>query len=123
MLHKSKLIFLLAPLFLTGCGSSADSPDDVIKDYAKHIDAGDFDGAVKLMSKSGQASAAIITAQPGGNRMTASNKLDHVEITSEKIEGNQATVEAVLHDKDGSTVKTTFYCVKEDGKWGVSSGM
>jgi hypothetical protein len=55
--------------------------------------------------------------------MPAGNKLDHVEITSGKIEGDHATVEAVLHEKDGSSVKTTFYRVKEDGRWGLFTGM
>ncbi len=113
-------------LFATGC---ADSPGEVVKDYASKIDDMDFKAAKELCTgdlrqQMGEIDEEI--SKLSGEEKEKAKKVykelidkrfKGIEILSEDIDGDNATVKIKNSRGDEATVKLK----KVDGKWKVSS--
>jgi hypothetical protein len=111
-------------LCLSSC-SGANSPSDVVKDFYKYAAAGKVNEAFELFSKEGQG---ILKQYAGGTASIAdlTKKINEkggvkaIEIQSEEIIGDTATVKYLIRFGNGSTKQDNEKPIKEGGKWKLS---
>lgn len=102
--------------FLVAC-SGGDSPKGVAKNFLKAYSKADFEGAKKYGT---EETGKLLDMLSGFSKMmpdTVKNKEVETDITSEKIDGDKATV---TYKEDGKDVGQTLNLVKVDGKWKVA---
>jgi hypothetical protein len=119
----------LAAFFLLGGGS--DSPADVVKKAIRATERGNSQELISYLAKKERdAINARMNDQTGAGRKAFEDQmakgaseakqkggLSSVDIKSEKIEGDKATVEFVVKMGNGETTPGKINLVKEDGAW------
>ncbi len=118
----------IAILGTVSCGSFHKSPSEVVKSVYAACNDGKYSEAEKYLSKDMTALVhGSLGASQGGmkracDESTRDGKMTRVEILSERIRGDGATVMARIHFQDGSTKeedKTEL--VKEEGAWKINN--
>lgn len=101
-------------VFLVAC-SGGDTPKSVAGNFLKSMNKMDFDGAKKYGT---DETGKFLDMMSGLAKMMpdSSKKEVKTEITSEKIDGDKATVTYKEEGKDGDQ---TLNLAKVDGKWKV----
>lgn len=122
-------IAVVCALGLAGCGSGilGSTPSSVVKDSYIACNAGEYSKAKSYFTKDVQnlLDGTIGTAAGGIKRAcdegSHNGNISKVDITSEKIRGEGATVIADIHFKDGTTNKgDVTQLIKENGVWKIS---
>jgi hypothetical protein len=113
-------LILAMGLALVGCGAG---PGDTIKAWSSAMNEGKYSEVEQYLSKSvltasKQVGDGAIKQMADG--MTNNGTLSKVEIQSEEVNGDSATVKFTVHFKDGSTEPGEVTMVKEEGKWKVN---
>jgi len=119
-----KLLFkLLAPLlfaFAVACSGGGSGPGSVVQEFTTAISEGDSDAMLEHIAPSDRETlrpklgliaslAAQQTEQRGG--------LDSVEILSEEVDGDTATVTYKTHYGDGTEEEDSATLTQVDGVW------
>lgn len=116
-----RFVVLFTAVALVGCGSSSESPSDVVKAFGKDFAAGRGDSACGRLT---EAAKRQLTAEANNAfsceeliKRSAQHlndvdkkKFSSVKVTSEKVHGSSATVKTA---GDDSATRLT----KVDGKW------
>lgn len=114
------LVVIVALLFISGCGWFAATPGQTVKDFLNAVNDKDFETAQGCFSTRSQAQF--------GNKMFASivgtaddmekrGGLDSVEILDETINGDTATLTAIIKMGDGSHETMQVFLIKENDEW------
>ncbi len=101
--------------FLVAC--SGNSPKGVAENYLKAYSKMDFEGAKKYGT---EETVKLLNMYTGFAKMipdSTKNKVVKIDITSEKVDGDKASVTYKEEGKDGDQ---TLNLVKVDGKWKVA---
>ncbi|MGF1449541.1 MAG: DUF4878 domain-containing protein [Opitutales bacterium] len=98
-------------LLLVGCGPS---PSSVVEDFVDAANEGDWTKAQTLST--GQANSLISMLSGFAQEPKPGDKVE-IEIVSEAIDGDSATV--VVKDQDGK--EATIGLIKVDGDWKVAT--
>lgn len=123
------LAVLMLTLALTGCGSSQNSPEGVVKKFVDSINSGSINGMIECMTPKVQETMKALLASYGSSdisdlaAMMGFEKGTKFELTINgvQINGNTATVNATV--KSGTEVDTSDVpCIKVDGKWYLDMG-
>lgn len=120
---KRVLLFglIVLGLCLAGC-SGSNSPSGVVKEFYKYAAAGKVNDAFELISKEGQN---MLNQHAGGTAAIAKltkeindkGGIKAIEILSEEVIGDTATVKFAIKFGNGSTKQDNEKPVKEGGKW------
>jgi hypothetical protein len=116
----------LVLVFGYGCGVLQESPSSVVKEFFALANEGKYTDAEKLLSTEFKGALnGVIGQMTGGIKglcddVTKNGTLTRVEVVSEEVRGEGATVIAKLHFKDGSTKEDKTALRKENGKWRIA---
>ncbi len=131
---RKLLLLAVFPVLLISCGSqSSDSPKGVVNAFMDASKKGDIDGLKKYITSQ---DAAMLTlgesfiknldsSQANGMKEKMANEFKEktkdvkIDIGSEKIEGDNATVDVSV-TKDGKKETHPFALKKEEGQWKIS---
>lgn len=124
MKKKCLLGMLVLGLALSGC-SLGNSPSGVVKDFYKYTANGKVNDAFSLITPEGQS---VLTQWGGGTsaiaKLTEEFKkeggLKSLEITSEQVTGDTATVNFTIKYGNGTTKQDNEKLIKQDGKWKIT---
>jgi len=115
-------VFLLAIL---SCQLFSAKPSSTIKKFYRHVEAGELDDAMALLSRS----SAVATIGPakvkaGLAEQTAAIKkkrgIASIDIQDEQINGETAVVKGSVKFNDGSSDSFEGGLIKEDGAWKIA---
>jgi hypothetical protein len=129
---------ILAAFFLitafTACNNESGKPTAAIEGAFTAMKSGNLEEMKKFIAKSDLSMLEagekfLMNVDPEGvkkikDRITKemserSNEIDFT-LKNEKINGDKATVDAEVRDKNGKTDSHTFELVKEDGAWKIA---
>jgi hypothetical protein len=117
-LMVSAVLLLAVGLVLSGCGGGG--PTGTVKAWFNAMNAGKYSEAVEYLG-SGLAELGKID---GGKSMsddfTNSGTMTKLEVISEEVRGEGATVKVRVHFKDGGVEDQTISLVKQDGDWKIT---
>lgn len=136
MVSSVRMIFLLALVsvvcFSCGGGSAgifAESPSSVVKDAYMACNSGEYSKLDQYLSADTKKMVHSDRATAVGGLKKACDESSHngtitsIEIKSETMRGEGATVVADIHFRDGSTDRgDVTELVVEDGKWKETAG-
>ena len=116
------LVPVLALLVVLGCssGGGTDGPGQVVQDFYKHLNDGDYDDAMSMYSAE---TREVLAAPDSGfaewaKSETKSGKVDAVEVVSqEDVSDEAATVRYEVVYEDGSKATRSVSLTFEDGVW------
>ncbi len=124
---RTKLVFLVALIFITACNSLSSSPTTVVKRFIASSESGDVNGMMQLFSKkaiqekgqekvrSNNQSFADLVEKVRGQGKTLK-----IEGLKESINGETASVSFFYGDREkNDSVPLNFSLVKENGEWKV----
>ena len=116
--------YAVAAALVLALAACAPKPEDALKDALLAAEQGHCDGFEQRFSAGtrammGRKLDSACTAEAAKMaRLPEGGRVDDVEITGRTVNGDVATVTAVLHQRDGTVGKPmTIRMVKEDGKW------
>lgn len=125
------LLIMLGGLQANGCSSGilASSPSTVVKDSYMACNAGNYSKAESYLSSDlKNVVSGGMGMMAGGIKGICDNAshngtISEVDIRSESIRGEGATVVADIHFKDGSSKAADItQLIKENGDWKISPG-
>ena len=134
-----KLVILALAVAMTMCFASCNNktvsnstPTEAVKSYYDFIQKGDFKSALnkcsydynKEMSKEDKEmmdGMLELSANKIQEAMNQKGGLKSYEVSNEKIDGTNATVDVVLTYGNGETENVTEYLINDKGWW-ISSG-
>ena len=111
----------LAALVMTACGSvtsGPDTPGETVVAAMQLIRDGKPEEFKRLVVADDQMDASMFSGVYSSG-WSSEGGLEHVEVASEEINGNSATVEAAFHFANGNTEKVTYKLRQEDGVWKI----
>ena len=123
-----KITFLfvaLAVILFGACSPSAKTPSGAVKIYSDYIKTENFDKAVECIyledeSTSKEQLLEIAEKLKTSYAENGKNNFDKIEIVSEEIDGDNATVEVKEFFKDGTEETNTYKLRKnENGEWKI----
>ena len=127
----NKLLFV-ALLGLASCGTTllgGSSPTSIVKDYYTACNAGNYSTAENYLSEDARNLNHGSLGQLAGGTKAAcdhdsrNGTVTTVEIKSESVRGEGATVIANIHFKNGSVkIGDVTQMIKENGNWKVTTG-
>jgi len=112
-------LILAMGLALVGCGAG---PGDTIKAWSSAMNEGKYSEVEQYLSKNVLAASKQVgdgAIKQMADGMTNNGTLSKIEIESEEVNGDRATVKFKVHFKDGSVEPGEGTLVKEEGKWKV----
>ncbi len=124
---KTKLVFLVALIFITACNSLSSSPTTVVRRFIASAESGDVNGMMQLFSKkaiqekgqekvrsNNQAFADLV------EKVRGQGKTLKIEGLKEAVNNETATVSLFYGDREkNDSVHLNFSLVKEDGEWKI----
>ena len=103
-----------------------ETPSSVVKDFFGLANEGKYTESEKLLSTEFSGVVKGVIGQMGGgvkglcDKATRNGTLNKIEIESEQVRGEGATVIAKLYFKDDSTKDDKTSLRKENGKWKIT---
>ncbi len=116
-------------VFFSGCGKiSQKSPAETVKAFYMTANEGEYSEAEKYLSSEAlKAMKGELGLLAGGlkgtlDKATRNGTIARIEILDEKIRGEGATVDFIIHFKDGKTKKESEPLIKEEEGWKITIG-
>jgi Domain of unknown function (DUF4878) len=121
---KLTLMVLVFALVGTGCQYFFAKPSDTVKNFYRHIEAGEADAALSLISAGSPLAMmpqAKIKAGIAAQSIEYKKKqgIASIEILDEQITGDIAVVKGVLKFNNGESSSFEGTLVKENGAWKI----
>lgn len=127
----SSFRMLIAPFavifVVSSVGCSSPTPGDTVEDFQRSIEAGEVERASQMIA--GEILTIMPPAKLNGALAKESQKLNKkggiasIEILSEDIQGNTASVRARRTFGDGSSDEATLELTRIDGAWKLTPAM
>ena len=124
---RTKLVFLVALIFITACNSLSSSPATVVRRYIANSESGDVNGMMQLYARkaieekgqekvrSDNQSFADLVEKVRGQGKTLK-----IEGLKESVSGDTAAVSFFYGDREkNDSVHLNFSLIKENGEWKV----
>jgi uncharacterized lipoprotein YehR (DUF1307 family) len=120
------LAVLMLTFALTGCGSSQNSPEGVVKKFVDSINSGNLNGVIECMTPDVQETMKALMGLYDSADLAELMGFDSgskfsLTVNGVQIDGDRALVNATVvsgEESDTSDVP----CVKIDGKWYLDMG-
>lgn len=118
------LAVLTFALIGTGCQYLFAKPSDTVKKFYKHVEAGEVDAAISLISPNSPVAMlppAKIKAGIAEQSLGFKKKqgIASIEIQDEQINGEIAVVKGVVKFNDGTSTNFETTLAKENGAWKI----
>ncbi len=119
---KRLVTFILVALIASVLGGCGNSPSKGAKEFYLSIEKGKVNDAYSMITKEGQG---LLSNLAGGaaalskttKEMEAKKGIKEIQVLSEEIKGDTATVKLKIIFNNGESSEETDDWVKEDGKW------
>ncbi len=118
-LMVSAVLLLAVGLVLSGCLGGG-GPTGTVKAWFNAMNAGKYSDAIKFLGPGLAEYGKLDGGKSMSDEMTHSGTMTKLEIISEEVRGEGATVKARVHFKDGGVQDQEVSLVKQDGKWKVT---
>ena len=123
---KTTILFLVAlmALALAGCSVFRPGPGDVVKQFIRHVEAGETTEAAALLSGDlannlGQDKLRRVLAEQT-RQIQSKGGISNIEIVSEDVLGETAEVTAVTTYGNGSSQRENSKLIQKDGEWKIT---
>src|SRR5262245_11403980 len=115
-------VFFAASVVLVGCGGSG--PASVVKSYFNAMNSGKYSEAIEYLTGGMKDLAKVDGGKGMSDEMTKNGTMSKLEIVSEEVRGEGATVKVRIHFKNGDVEDSPpISLIKQDGKWKITMGM
>lgn len=124
---KTKLIFLLALIFITACNSLSSSPSTIVRRFIANSESGDVNAMMALYAKKAIQEKGQETVRANNqafadlvDKVRGQGKTLKIEGLKETVSGDTATVSFFYGDREkNDSVHLNVSLVKENGEWKV----
>lgn len=112
-------VLIAASVIMAGCFGGS-GPTAAVKGWFNAMNEGKLQDAVGYLSGGLKEMSKMDGGKSMSDEMTKQGTMTKLEIVSEEVRGEGATVKTRVHFKDGSVEDQTITLVQEDGKWKVT---
>lgn len=117
------VLLLLPAIFVAGCGETANTPGDVIREHVKLLNQRDFDEFYDLHAPGTLPSSKEAYVQEIDRLFPEGSEITDVRIIGENVEGDRATVTwsslQKIIGREEKTVEVTTSLVRENDRWKI----
>jgi len=118
LLMVNGVLMLGAALLLSGCGGGG--PSGTVKAWFNAMNDAKYSEAIEYLGAGLVEVGKIDGGKSMSDEMTHQGTMTKLEIVSEEVRGEGATVKVRVHFKDGGVEDQDVSLVKKDGKWKVT---
>ena len=109
-------------VLFSGCGiEMAKTPTETVKAFYRAANRGRYSEIEKYLSpdalKGMRAMVLLAGREEAIDELTRQRTIKKIEILKEEVQGEEVTVNFVLHFRDGNTHKESLTLIKEKGMW------
>ena len=116
--HRMKGFGLLIAVAVAGCGGGG--PSGTVEAWFDAMNAGKYSDSIEYLGPGLAEMGKFDGGKSMADEMTHQGTMTKLDIISEEVRGEGATVKIRVHYKDGGVEDQDVSLVKADGRWKVT---